>query len=154
VSPSLPEAVRSDAPHRVVVNLTLDHGGMSVADIGRSTHFYTEVFGFAVEESFAIPNTPVTGRVLIHPGGARIELFRRDDSQPRATGHPVESTLDQGWFQIAFRVDDTRSVFSRIVAGGANPVKEPFVAPDGRSTVAFVGDPDGNLIELIQRQHS
>jgi predicted enzyme related to lactoylglutathione lyase len=43
-------------------------------------------------------------------------------------------------------------VFGRVVAAGATAVKEPFVAPDGLSTVAFIGDPDGNLIELIQRE--
>jgi lactoylglutathione lyase len=136
---------------RVTVGLILDHAGMSVADLERSARFYTDVFGFDVEECFAIPNTAVTGRVLIHPNGARIELFHRADSELRPTGHPIESTLERGWFQVAFRVADTRSVFAQVVAAGATPVKEPFLAPDGRSTVAFVGDPDGHLIELIQR---
>jgi lactoylglutathione lyase len=136
---------------RAIVDLTLDHAGMSVADLERSAQFYTDVFGFDVEESFAIPNTAVTGRVLIHPNGARIELFHQIDSEPRPTGHPIVSTLERGWFQVAFRVTDTQAVFAQVVASGATPVKEPFVAPDGRSTVAFVGDPDGHLIELIQR---
>lgn len=133
------------------VDLILDHAGMCVADLGYSTTFYIDVFGFAVEERFAIPNTDVRGAVLIHPSGARIELFHRPGSRPRATGHPVESTQEQGWFQTAFRVADVPHVYRRVVAAGATAVKEPFVAPDGRSTVAFVGDPDGNLIELIQR---
>jgi lactoylglutathione lyase len=134
-----------------VVALTLDHAGMSVADLDRSTSFYIDVFGFAVEERFAIPNSDVRGAVLIHPHGARIELFHRPGSSPRPTGHPTESTREQGWFQTAFRVANVPDVFMRVVAAGATAVKEPFVAPDGRSTVAFIGDPDGNLIELIQR---
>lgn len=133
------------------VQLTLDHAGMSVADLGRSTTFYTDVFGFAVEEHFAIPNTEIRGAVLIHPSGARIELFHRADSRSRPPGHPIESTIEQGWFQTAFRVENVTEVFGRVVAAGAASVKEPFVAPDGRSKVAFIGDPDGNLIELIQR---
>jgi lactoylglutathione lyase len=134
-----------------LIHLTLDHAGMSVEDLGRSTRFYVDVFGFAVEEHFAIPNTDVRGAVLIHPSGARIELFHRPGSRPRPTGHPIESTREQGWFQTAFRVTDVPDVFGRVVAAGASAVKEPFVAPDERSCVAFVGDPDGNLIELIQR---
>lgn len=134
-----------------VVELTLDHAGTSVEDLDRSTSFYVDVFGFSVEERFVIPNTDVRGAVLLHPGGARIELFHRPASRPRPIGHPIESTSEQGWFQTAFRVTDVPDVFGRVVAAGASAVKEPFVAPDGRSTVAFIGDPDGNLIELIQR---
>lgn len=134
-----------------VLHLTLDHVGVSVADLDRSTSFYTDVFGFSVEEHFAIPNTDVRGAVLIHPNGARIELFHRVGSRPRPVGHPIESTSEQGWFQTAFRVADVPEVFRRVVGAGAAPVKAPFIAPDGQSTVAFIGDPDGNLIELIQR---
>jgi lactoylglutathione lyase len=133
------------------VCLTLDHAGMSVADLDRSTTFYINVLGFSVEERFAIPNTDVRGAVLINSSGTRIELFHRPGSRPRPIGHPIESTSDQGWFQTAFRVTDVSDVFRRVVAAGASAVKEPFRAPDGRSVVAFIGDPDGNLIELIQR---
>jgi catechol 2,3-dioxygenase-like lactoylglutathione lyase family enzyme len=37
------------------------------------------------------------------------------------------------------------------VAAGATPIFEPRIAPDGVSLVAFVGDPDGNLVEFLQR---
>ena len=130
-------------PTEGFVQLTLDHVGVSVQDLDRSTRFYVDVFGFAVEERFAIPDTDVCGAVLIHPSGARVEI--------ETLGHPIESTREQGWFQTAFRVTDVPDVFTRVVAAGASAVKPPFVAPDGRSTIAFIGDPDGNLIELIQR---
>ena len=133
------------------LTLQLDHAGASVADLGRSMRFYTSVMGFAVEEEFRIPNTPVRGAVMRHPGGARIELFHRADSQAAAPGHPIDSTLQRGWFQLAFAVPDVQAAFAQVVAAGAGAVKPPFRAPDGRSWVAFIGDPDGNLIELIQR---
>ena len=138
-------------PTEGFVQLTLDHVGVSVQDLDRSTRFYVDVFGFAVEERFAIPDTDVCGAVLIHPSGARVELFPRPGSHTRPTGHPIESTREQRWFQTAFRVTDVPDVFTRVVVAGASAVKPPFVAPDGRSTIAFIGDPDGNLIELIQR---
>ena len=133
------------------LSLQLDHAGASVADLGGSMRFYSDVMGFAVEEEFRIPNTPVRGAVMRHPGGARIELFHRDDSQAAAPGHPIDSTLRRGWFQLAFAVADVRAAYAQVVAGGASAVKPPFCAPDGRAWVAFIGDPDGNLIELIQR---
>lgn len=133
------------------LRLTLDHGGTSVGDLDVSTRFYVDVLGFAVEEEFSIPNTPVRGVVLSNHGGARVELFHRADSAASPVGHPIASTLRQGWFQLAFCVSDVKLAFAQVKAAGASVVKEPFCAPDGRSWVAFIGDPDGNLIELIQR---
>lgn len=132
--------------------LALDHAGASVGDLDRAIAFYTEVFGFVVDETFAIPGTAVRGAVLVNAGGARVELFHREGSAASPPGHPIDSTLRQGWFQLAFRVPDVDSAFDRVVAAGATAVKPPFRAPDGRCRVAFVGDPDGNLIELIQRE--
>lgn len=131
--------------------LVLDHAGTSVADLDRSQTFYSEAFGFEVEEEFRIPVAPIRGLVLKHPGGARVELFCRDGSEPSPPGHPIDSTQRHGWFQLAFRVEQVDEAFDRVVACGARAVKPPFTAPDGVSRVAFVGDPDGNLIELIER---
>lgn len=132
-------------------DLTLDHGGVSGADLDVSRRFYTDVLGFEQEEEFRIPNTPIRGAVLINANGSRVELFCREGSEPSEVGHPTDSTKRQGWFQLAFRVHDLDALFTRFVAGGATPVKPPFTAPDGTSSVAFIGDPDGNLIELIER---
>lgn len=134
-----------------MLQLSLDHGGASVADLAKSIRFYQQVLEFEVDEEFQIPGTEVRGAVLSNPGGARVELFHRVASRSSAPGHPIDSTLQQGWFQIAFRVMDLAQAFEQVVAAGATVVKAPFKAPDGRSQVAFVGDPDGNLIELIQR---
>lgn len=133
------------------LSLALDHAGASVGNLERSIAFYTGVFGFVVDETFAIPGSPVRGAVLVNAGGARVELFHREGSLAAPPGHPIDSTLQQGWFQLAFSVADADLAFERVVAAGASAVKPPFRAPDGRCRVAFVGDPDGNLIELIQR---
>jgi catechol 2,3-dioxygenase-like lactoylglutathione lyase family enzyme len=38
-----------------------------------------------------------------------------------------------------------------VTAAGAGPSLAPTTAPDGVSLVAFVRDPDGNLVEFLQR---
>ena len=134
------------------VALRIDHAGASVANLEASTRFYCEVLGFAVEEHFQIPSTPVRGAVLINAVGTRVELFCRPDSLALPSGHPIESTRQQGWFQLAFAVGDLATTYSQVLERGARSVKPPFRAPDGRAQVAFIADPDGHLIELIQRQ--
>jgi catechol 2,3-dioxygenase-like lactoylglutathione lyase family enzyme len=132
--------------------LRFDHAGLSVADLDRSHRFYADVLGFdRVEDEFSLPAHEIRGRVLLNPAGVRIELFERRGSQPIRRGHPTEGALQQGWFQFALATQDIQASWARVVAAGATPLLAPRIAPDGRSWVAFVGDPDGNLVELLQR---
>jgi methylmalonyl-CoA/ethylmalonyl-CoA epimerase len=132
--------------------MTFDHAGISVADLDVSHKFYADILGFTeVEESFALKGHDIRGRVLRNGSGVRIELFERKGSRPNRVGHPIEDTIIHGWFQLALAVSDVRAVFDRVVAAGARPALSPRIAPDGRSMVAFVSDPDNNLIEFLQR---
>ena len=80
-----------------------------------------------------------------------IELFEKQGSVPMRPADPNEGTAYHGWFQIAFASRDVATDYTRVVAAGATEIKPPFIAPDGKTMVAFVADPDGNLIELIER---
>jgi catechol 2,3-dioxygenase-like lactoylglutathione lyase family enzyme len=130
----------------------IDHAGVSVADLDRSERFYRDVLGFTtVEDRFAFPEHDLRGVVLVNPQGARVELFERKGSAPTGPHHQIESTRRQGWFQFALAVPDIAGTFAAVVAAGAEPSLAPAVAPDGVSLVAFVRDPDGNLVEFLQR---
>jgi glyoxylase I family protein len=56
------------------------------------------------------------------------------------SGCPITTSLDAS--------------YARVVAAGATPLMPPRTAPDGRTLFGFVGDPDGNLVELLQRTPS
>jgi len=130
----------------------VDHAGVSVADLERSECFWREVLGFdTVEDRFAFPDHDLKGVVLVNAQGARVELFERTGSVPTGPHHQIESTLRQGWFQFALAVPDIAQTFQAVVAAGAEPSLPPTTAPDGVSLVAFVRDPDGNLVEFLQR---
>ena len=130
-----------------------DHAGLSVSDLERSKAFYGDVIGFTtVEDQFEFPEHNLKGLVLLNDTGTRLELFCREGSQPTGPHHPIESTRLQGWFQFAMTVPDIQATFEAVVAAGATPLLEPTTAPDGFSKVCFVGDPDGNLVEFLQRR--
>ena len=134
--------------------LAFDHVAASVADLERSQAFYAVALGFVcTEHAFTLPAHDIRGLVLLNDAGVRLELFERRGSVPMARkGHPTEGALRQGWFQFALATRDLDATFARVVACGAEPILTPRIAPDGRTRIAFVGDPDGNLVELVQRQ--
>jgi catechol 2,3-dioxygenase-like lactoylglutathione lyase family enzyme len=132
--------------------LGFDHAALSVSNLERSHRFYADVFGFnRVEDDFRMPDHELHGRVLINPAGVRIELFEQRGSQPRQHLDPTVAAMQQGWFQFALSTKDIEASYARVVAAGAAPLMSPRTAPDGRTLFAFVGDPDGNLVELLQR---
>ena len=134
-----------------------DHAGLSVSDLEASRTFYADVFGFEIlEDDFQIPGRDVRGLVLSTANGVRLELFHREGSEPpypaeTVTPGPGESPRSQGWFQFALTVPDLQASYAAVVAAGAREVMTPRSAPDGINQVGFVCDPDGNLIELLQR---
>jgi catechol 2,3-dioxygenase-like lactoylglutathione lyase family enzyme len=139
-------------PDPSTARAVVDHAGISVADLDRSERFWREVLGFGtVEDRFAFPEYDLRGVVLVNPQGARVELFERKGSVPTGPHHQIESTRRQGWFQFALAVPDLVGTFAAVVAAGAEPSLPPTTAPDGESLVAFVRDPDGNLVEFLQR---
>jgi len=139
-------------PDSSTARAVVDHAGVSVADLERSERFWREVLGFdTVEDRFAFPDHDLKGVVLVNPQGARVELFERQGSEPTGPHHQIESTRRQGWFQFALAVPDLAQTFGAVVAAGAEPSLPPTTAPDGVSLVAFVRDPDGHLIEFLQR---
>jgi catechol 2,3-dioxygenase-like lactoylglutathione lyase family enzyme len=145
----VPEAITPDPS---TARAVIDHAGVSVADLQRSERFYREVLGFAlVEDRFAFAEHDLKGVVLSNAQGARVELFERKGSVPTGPHHQIDSTLRQGWFQFALAVPDIAQTFAAVVAAGAEPSMAPATAPDGVSMVAFVRDPDGNLVEFLQR---
>jgi catechol 2,3-dioxygenase-like lactoylglutathione lyase family enzyme len=130
----------------------VDHAGVSVADLAVSERFYRELLGFdIVEDRFAFPEHDLKGVVLTNTRGARVELFERLGSQSAGRQHQIESTRRQGWFQFALAVPDIHRSYDALLAAGVQPSLPPSTAPDGVSLVAFLLDPDGNLVELLQR---
>jgi lactoylglutathione lyase len=132
-----------------------DHVGINVADLNRAIAWYTTAFPLTVEREFAVASADLRGAMLVHPGGVRVELIERGGSVPglRASG-PQEAALTQGFGHIAFRVSDVEGEYHRLVGAGAQPRVAPTDAPRPGARMAWVADPEGNLIELISSREN
>lgn len=114
-----------------------------VDDIERSERFYTEAVGLKVQTRTEIPGVHEIV-VAADEGGGRLQLAERhEDRQP----------IDHGFalWKIYFNVDDCQAVYDRCLAAGAESHMEPARLDRWPVTVAFVHDPDGYLVELVQR---
>ena len=60
--------------------------------------------------------------------------------------------LGDGFGHIAIEVDDAYATCEEIKARGGNVVREPGPMQHGKTVIAFVEDPDGYRLELIQRR--
>ena len=60
---------------------------------------------------------------------------------------PERRSGPQPTFEVCFVTDDVQGVFDRAVTEGARPVTPPQTKPWGQD-VAYVRDPDGNLVEI------
>jgi catechol 2,3-dioxygenase-like lactoylglutathione lyase family enzyme len=128
-----------------------DHVGLSVADLDEQRRFYREALGMTeVDEEFAMPEAHVRSTILRSPDGLKIELIERGGSTPQEFGDPYDGAGTQGYFHWALYVEDLDATFANILKAGASEVSAPASAVRPGARFAYVKDPEGNLLELIQ----
>jgi lactoylglutathione lyase len=141
-------------PDRDVGTARLDHVGLTVADLAAAASWFCDVFGLARELALRVDALDLSIEMLIHPEhGYRVELLHRPGgaASPRKAATPAEAALRGGYGHVAFDVTDLDAAYDRAVALGARPVMPPCPSPEPRVRMAFVADPEGNLIELLHR---
>jgi lactoylglutathione lyase len=137
----------------VEVGVRFDHVGLTVADLAAEASWFCDVFGLVRELAVRVEALDLSIEMLIHPGhGYRLELLHRPGSTARGKPvTPAEAALREGYGHVAFDVTDLDAAYERAVARGARPVMPPGPSPEAGVRMAFVADPEGNLVELLHR---
>ncbi|PWI19391.1 glyoxalase [Streptomyces sp. Act143] len=133
--------------------VTFDHIGLSVADLDRQCRFYAAAFGLHETHRDEIPGAGIRIALLSGPGAVAVEFTERAGSVPQHFSGPLEGAGVQGYFHWALTVDDLEAALGAAVAHGARVVSPPARARRPGIGFAYVADPEGNLIELIQHTH-
>jgi catechol 2,3-dioxygenase-like lactoylglutathione lyase family enzyme len=129
------------------------HIAVSVADLDMQQRWYQQALGLdEVVEQFELPEPRVRTVVLLAANGLRIELIEREGSTAQAFRDPLEAARTQGFSHWALEVEDLDQTFAALSAMGAQPVSPPAPAVQPGARFAYVRDPEGNLLELIQPQ--
>ncbi len=125
--------------------LGLDHVVLRVRDIERALAFYRDVLGCALERSIEDIGLYQlrAGRSLIDLVPVESELGRMGGAPPSSEGRNVD--------HIALRIDpfDPEALRAHLQAHGITPgeVARRYGA-EGQGPSIYIGDPDGNTIEL------
>lgn len=124
------------------------HTMLRVGDLQRAIRFYTDVIGMRLLRTTARPEQGYSLAFVGFgagngDGGAEIEL---------TYNHGVSSyELGTAFGHIAIGVSDVAATCERIRAAGGVITREAGPVKGGTTIIAFVQDPDGYKIELIQR---
>jgi lactoylglutathione lyase len=126
--------------------MRLLHTMLRVGDMQRSIDFYTRIMGMQLlrttdrpEQKYALAFVGYAS----NPEQAELEL----------TYNYGVDTYDMGgaYGHVALGVDDIYATCDQIRAKGGNITREPGPVKGGNTLIAFITDPDGYKIELIQR---
>ncbi len=131
---------------------SFDHVGLSVADLAAAVTFFGAAFAFVPEFEFELAAHRVCGVMLRHSSGMRLELLERAGATPGIQGaRPIEALATRGYGHFALQTPDIEPVFAGALAAGASAVVAPSPSPEPGVRFAFLADPEGNLVELVER---
>jgi catechol 2,3-dioxygenase-like lactoylglutathione lyase family enzyme len=122
----------------------IHHVGLPVSDLDLSVAWYREVLGLTHESTAGVPEGVA---FMVAPTGERLELLAVG-IQNSAWDDPI-SALRAGVGHTAWTVDDLDAAHARAVEAGGRSVWTPRDTPEPGLRLAFVADPDGNLVELL-----
>ena len=123
------------------------HTMLRVGDLDRSIKFYTEVLGMQVLRRNDYPDGKFTLAFVGYGSedeGAVIELTYNWGVD--------KYELGTAYGHIALAVPDAYAACAEIKARGGKVVREAGPMKHGTTVIAFVEDPDGYKVELIQRE--
>jgi lactoylglutathione lyase len=134
------------------MTMYLDHVGLSVADLDAQTEWYCRALGLKAAAPFAIASLSLRGVFVVGNDGLAIELLERAGSRQGLHAPDTETALlTRGYGHICLRVADVDTTHAALVAAGATERMAPQPAPEPGVRMSFVADPEGNLIELLDR---
>lgn len=119
-----------------------DYVILIVEELDRALGFYTEVLGLRLGHRSG-------DYAQLDTGATHLALYTRN-AMSKILAKPLDMpNASSPGFEIGFKVADVDAAFSELVARGARPVVLPTDRFWGQRT-AYLCDPDGHLIELVQ----
>lgn len=127
--------------------MRLEHTSVRTSNMAKSIEFYTELLGMTFVRSKEIPKRNAEIAFLRSDNGNLLEISWYKDQKDFEVPDYENAVFDH----IAFAVEDMDAVIEECRKRAVSITDEPFCLEPGGSKLAFIEDPDGTLIELIER---
>ena len=139
------------------MELTPTHLGLCVSDLDASLRFWRDGLGFETREVLELGSEWADALEVESPAEFTSHFIRKGALEfellfyksPAPTGEASRSRGQIGLTHLAFGVDDLDAALEHLVAHGGTVLETTRTAL-GPVELAFVADPDGTRIELIQ----
>ena len=118
------------------------HTCLNVSNIDRSIEFYTKHIGLQFISRREVKQNNAEIAFLQDKDGAAIELTYWRDKKELKEGDNFD--------HIAFGVSNIDSAIKDLRDHGVTIAMEPFSLQGSSNKIAFIKDPDGNWLELIE----
>ncbi|MEZ5589376.1 MAG: lactoylglutathione lyase [Gammaproteobacteria bacterium] len=127
--------------------MNLLHTMLRVGDLQRSVDFYTNIIGMDLLRTTERPEQKYSLAFVGFNGGNK-----NGEAEIELTYNHGQSHYELGtaYGHIALGVDDVAATCEKIRAAGGNITREAGPVKGGDTIIAFVEDPDGYKIELIE----
>jgi lactoylglutathione lyase len=125
------------------------HTMLRVGDLERSLRFYVDVMGMTLLRRKDYESGRFTLAFVGYGSEERETVIELTYNWDRSS-----YTLGDGFGHIAIGVSDIGAAVDRIRAAGGTITREPGPMKHGGSVIAFVEDPDGYKIELIEKSNT
>ena len=123
------------------------HTMLRVGNLQRSIDFYTQVLGMKLLRRSENPEYKYSMAFVgygSNPEHAELEL---------TYNHGVDHyEMGTAYGHVALGVPDIYAACDKIRAAGGNVTREPGPVKGGATVIAFLTDPDGYKVELIERK--
>jgi lactoylglutathione lyase len=129
--------------------MRLLHTMLRVGDLQRSIDFYTKVLGMKLLRTSENPEYKYTLAFVGYgnnPDHAELELTYNWGTDNYEMG--------TAYGHIALSTEDIYQTCEQVRAAGGNISREPGPVKGGSTVIAFITDPDGYKVELIERKDS
>jgi lactoylglutathione lyase len=124
------------------------HTSIRTSNIEKSIEFYNKFFGLEVISRIPVKATNSEIVFLQDPSsqGARLELTFYHNQTKFVQAEYEERLFDH----LGFQVTDINKTINKMREAGVKITDEPYKFNETGPVIAFVEDPDGTLIELVQ----
>ena len=123
------------------------HTMIRVGNLDASKKFYCESLGMKVLREHEYPDGKFTLCFLGYGSEDETSVIELTYNWGK-----TDYVMGDAWGHVAIGTEDIKAAVERVRASGGRVTREPGPMKHGTTVIAFVDDPDGHKVELIERR--